>query len=130
MANSGEVAIGGVRSGLIGFGEEVTWRARHFGLSQTLTSRITLFERPHHFRDSMVTGAFKYFNHDHHFRADGKFTIMKDTFTFESPFGVIGRLLNVVVLTRYMSRLLSARAERLKAAVESEEWKEYLSPER
>lgn len=30
MAESGEQAIGGVTSGLIGLGETVTWRAKHF----------------------------------------------------------------------------------------------------
>lgn len=32
MKGSGESAIAGVTSGLIGEGEEVTWRARHFGV--------------------------------------------------------------------------------------------------
>lgn len=36
MAHSGERAIGGVTSGLIGLGEEVTWRARHFGIPFTM----------------------------------------------------------------------------------------------
>jgi hypothetical protein len=30
-AGTGERAVAGVTSGLIGLGEEVTWRARHFG---------------------------------------------------------------------------------------------------
>lgn len=32
MAQSREEAVGGVRSGLISLGEEVTWRAWHFGV--------------------------------------------------------------------------------------------------
>ena len=32
MAGSGETAVAGVTSGLIGLGESVTWRARHFGV--------------------------------------------------------------------------------------------------
>jgi hypothetical protein len=32
MARSGERAIAGVTTGQIGLGEEVTWRARHFGI--------------------------------------------------------------------------------------------------
>ena len=39
MADSGERAIGGVTSGLIGLGETVTWRAKHFGVPFTLRMR-------------------------------------------------------------------------------------------
>src|SRR4029077_18062390 len=57
-ASTGERAIAGRTSGLMELGDEVTWQARHFGFQQTLTSRITAFDRPWHFRDSMVRGAF------------------------------------------------------------------------
>jgi hypothetical protein len=46
MADSGERAIGGTTSGLIGLGETVTWRARHFGIPFTMTSKVTEWERP------------------------------------------------------------------------------------
>ena len=35
--------IAGVTSGLIGPGQEVTWRARHFGVWQSFTVRVTVF---------------------------------------------------------------------------------------
>ena len=66
-----EEAIAGVRSGLIGKDEEVTWRARHFGITQTLSSRITGFQRPSYFRDEMTTGVFKAIKHDHVFQLYG-----------------------------------------------------------
>jgi len=40
------VALGGVTSGLIGMGQRVTWRAKHLGVWQTLTSEITAMEPP------------------------------------------------------------------------------------
>ena len=64
---TGERAIAGVTSGLLELGDEVTWRARHFGIWQSLRARITIFDRPRHFRDSMVSGAFRRFDHDHFF---------------------------------------------------------------
>lgn len=39
--STGERAVAGVTSGLIGQDEEVTWRARHFGVWQSLTVRVT-----------------------------------------------------------------------------------------
>ena len=64
-AGTGERAVGGVTSGLIGAGQEVTWRARHFGVWQSLTVRITAFERPTHFADAMLRGAFRRMEHHH-----------------------------------------------------------------
>jgi hypothetical protein len=54
-----ERAVADVTRGLIALGEEVTWEARHFGIKQRLTVRITRFERPARFQDMMVSGAFK-----------------------------------------------------------------------
>ena len=73
-----EEAIAGVRSGLIGKGQQVTWKAKHFRIRQTLISKITEFEYPVHFRDEMLKGAFRVLKHDHFFvESDGQ-TIMHD----------------------------------------------------
>ena len=126
-AATGEEAIAGVTQGLIGMGESVTWHARHFGIRQTLTSRITAFDRPHHFRDEQVRGAFAGFTHDHFFTPDGRGgTLMRDVFAFRAPLGVLGRLAEALVLTRYMRRLLETRAEIVAAAAEGEGWRRYL----
>ena len=127
MSSSKEQVIAGVTSGLIALGEEVTWRARHFGIWQKLTAKIIEFDRPYHFRDVMVRGAFKAFTHDHDFSSENARTIMKDVFVFESPMGILGHVANVTFLTRYMTDLLSTRAQHLKLTAESDEWKKYLS---
>ena len=44
--HTNEEAIAGKTSGLIGMDESVTWRAKHFGIYQELTSKITEFDRP------------------------------------------------------------------------------------
>lgn len=54
MRSSGERAIAGVTSGRIGPGEQVTWRARHFGVRFRMTSRITAYERPSRFVDEQL----------------------------------------------------------------------------
>ena len=115
---TGEKAVAGKTSGLIGLGETVTWRARHFGIWQTLTSKITEFDRPNLFVDEMVNGAFKSFRHEHHFTTSGRQTIMKDVFEFESPFGILGKIFNKLILTRYMTKLLLERNRVIKATAE------------
>ena len=114
-----EKAIGGVTSGLIGPGEEVTWQATHFGIRQKLTSLITAFEYPYFFRDEMVSGPFKSIKHDHDFEEKDGITIMRDRFEFESPMGVLGKLFNRIVLKKYITSLITQRNLVLKAHAES-----------
>ncbi|GAA4930388.1 SRPBCC family protein [Mucilaginibacter defluvii] len=114
-----EEAIAGRTSGLIGMGETVTWRARHFGIRQTLTSKITAFNRPWHFTDEMVRGAFKSFRHEHWFTQTNGQTTMKDIFYFEAPLGWPGWLLGRWILKRYLTNLLIKRNEVIKQVAES-----------
>jgi ligand-binding SRPBCC domain-containing protein len=96
----------------------VTWEARHFGIRQRLTARISRFERPAVFEDTQVRGPFASFRHVHEFVPRPGGTEMIDTFTFASPLGPIGEVFDRVVLTAYMRRFLRARADALKAMAE------------
>jgi ligand-binding SRPBCC domain-containing protein len=120
-----ERAVAGVTRGLIGMGDEVTWEARHFAVRQRLTVRITGFERPSRFQDVMVSGAFKSMKHNHDFIAQPPGTLMVDRFEFESPFGILGRMVDRVFLFAYMRRFLIRRNQVLKNLAESEDWRKY-----
>ena len=126
VSSTGERAVGGVTSGLIGPGEEVTWRARHFGIWQSLTVRITEFERPRHFADVMRRGAFRRMEHHHYFEVARDGTIMRDVFSFQSPLGVLGRAADRLLLSRYMRSFLIARNRVIKATAESDSWKRFV----
>ena len=117
MSRYHERAVAGVTSGLIGPGEEVTWRARHLLLPFTLTSRITRFDRPRSFRDSMVRGSFTRFDHDHLFEQGGGGTQMTDVVVYELPYGLLGRAADVVVRRRLLA-VLTARQAAVKHAAE------------
>ncbi len=121
------LAAGGVTSGLVGMGQRVTWRAKHFGVWQRLTSEITAMDRPAYFQVTMIQGAFRFMQDDHLFRslASGQ-TEMKDVFTFAAPLPVLGRLAEIAVLRRYMQSLLRERNAAIKKIAESEEWRGYL----
>jgi len=117
-----EEAIDGVTSGLINLNESVTWRAVHFGITQTLSTKITEFESPIFFVDEMINGAFKAFRHEHHFKAIENGTLMTDRFDYKSPFGIIGKLVDYIVLKRYMVNLLTKRNNAIKEFAESDKW--------
>ena len=114
-----ERAVAGVTKGLIGMDGEVTWEARHFGVKQRLSVRVTAFDRPNHFRDVMISGAFASMVHDHLFNEHPDGTLMKDRFEFISPFGYVGRIVDWLFLTSYMRRFLIRRNVVLKQFAES-----------
>jgi ligand-binding SRPBCC domain-containing protein len=113
MAQSREEAVAGVRSGLISLGEEVTWRAWHFAIPIRMTSRITQMEAPDYFVDEQVKGPFRRFRHVHEFSEDAAGTTMVDRIEFAAPFGPIGRLVEKLVLARYLQRLIETRNRHL-----------------
>lgn len=122
-----EQAIAGKTSGLIGMNESVTWRAKHFGIYQNLTSKITEFDRPKYFADEMVSGAFKGFKHEHHFAESNGGTLMTDIFDYKLPFGILGKLADKLFLEKYMTELLTERNRIVKEFAESKKWKEIIT---
>jgi ligand-binding SRPBCC domain-containing protein len=126
MEQTNEKAIAGRTSGLIQLGEQVTWQAKHFGLTQKLSVQITAFDAPHFFADEMVKGAFKSFRHEHHFKASSSGTLMTDLFDFEAPLGFLGQFANLLFLTKYMTQLLQKRNKTIQKIAESDRWKEVL----
>jgi len=110
MADSAERAIGGVTSGQISLGEQVTWRARHFGVPVRMTSEISELDAPAAFTDQQVKGPFKKFHHVHEFYdGGGEGTLMVDKIHFEAPLGPLGWLVERLVLGWYMPRLIRVR---------------------
>jgi ligand-binding SRPBCC domain-containing protein len=120
MQQSGERAIAGTRSGAIGLGEIVTWRARHFGIWFTMTSKITELERPARFVDQQVKGPFKTFVHEHRFESVGEGCRMTDTITVGSP--IFGRLAERIVLVPYLRHLISTRNRYLLVQLTGGRW--------
>jgi ligand-binding SRPBCC domain-containing protein len=121
-----ERAIAGVTTGLISGGEEVTWEAKHFGVRQRFKSKITSFDPPRYFQDSMVRGVFKRFVHDHMFAEEGGGTTITDRLEFEAPGGPLGRIVDRILLSSYLERFIRERNEVIKRVAESDGWREYL----
>ena len=125
-SRTNEKAIAGVTKGVIKLNETVTWEATHFGVRQKLKSVISLYNRPFHFRDEQVNGAFKHFKHDHFFETKNGLVMMTDRFEYASPFGIFGKLFNKIVLTNYLRKFLTKRNQMIKEYAEPGKWKEIL----
>lgn len=119
-AKTAERVVGGRKEGLFELGDSVTWEARHFGLRLRQGSTITRSEPPHMFVDEGTSGPLGHFRHMHQFVSEQGATLMVDTFEFELPLRLGGRLVELLVVERHMRRLLTDRAAYLKQQAEAD----------
>ncbi|MEV4576838.1 SRPBCC family protein [Nonomuraea jabiensis] len=123
MRGSREQAVAGVTSGVLSLGDQVTWRARHFGLTWHLTSTISAHVRPSYFVDEQVSGPFRHWRHAHTFEpahdSGVEATLMKDVVDFAAPAGPLGALADALVLRRYLTRLILLRNAYIKETTEA-----------
>lgn len=117
-AQTEEKAVGGVTDGKIGLGQTVTFEGTHFGMRQRLTVEVVEFERPWLFVDEMTEGRFKSFRHDHEFAPSNGGTMMRDTLTWISPLGIIGRIVDKLLIKRHLRHLVGKRNLMLKRIAE------------
>jgi len=127
--HSGEqaLAVGGITSGLPELSQQVTWRAKHFGVWQNLTSKFTAMQPPTYFQATMVKGIFRSMQADHYFRTlPSGATEMKDLFRVAAPLPILGPIAETLFLRRYMLALLRERNAVIKQIAESNDWQRYL----
>jgi len=120
-------AVAGRVSGLSKLGDWTTWSARFFGMRFRLITEMSAFDYPNSFSDTLRSGLFTHFGHVYTFEdLGGGQTRFTDTFSFQSPFGLLGGFVDRVVLRGRMKFVDEARAGEIKRLAESEEWKRYL----
>ncbi|GAC1605154.1 MAG: hypothetical protein NVS3B8_15920 [Chitinophagaceae bacterium] len=123
LAHTNEQAVAGTTSGLIGQDETVTWKATHLGKIRVMKVKISSMLAPQSFTDEMVIGDFKQMKHEHHFKSIQNGTLMIDLFSFESRYGVAGKIFNYIYLQRYLRKLLERRNLAIKEYAEGDKWK-------
>lgn len=114
LTHTSEKAIAGRTSGLIELDETVTWQGKHFGFNLTHQSKISEMHAYDSFTDEMLKGRFTSFVHYHYFEEEEGATIMIDEVHYETPFGLLGKLFDVLFLNRYLRKLIEKRNEAIK----------------
>jgi hypothetical protein len=128
-AGTGEKAVGGVTSGLIGSDGFVQWQGRQFGRTGIHTShidstRIDGWRPSSYFREVMVQGTFARFEHERHFALMDDGTRMRDEIRFSIP-GLLSGLSEKLV-RHHLIAILRQRNALIKQVAESEQWRRYL----
>ncbi len=122
----GMTPVEGKQTGLVVDGDRVLWRGIKFGFPQFHETLITCYERPSFFQDSMASGRFKSFHHDHHFQVIAGHTHVYDVVRFSLPFGPLGKLVAKQIVIPHILRLLRERHRMIKRIAEGDDWKQYL----
>lgn len=125
--DTNEKAIAGITSGLINENETVTWQARHLYKTRRFTSKITVMKKSDHFTDEMISGDFKSYRHEHHFKTTANGTLMIDMISFECPYGFIGKLFSAFYLKNYLEKFLIHRNKIIKEYAETAKWNAILN---
>ena len=126
-ASTNEEAVAGITTGLIRLNETVTWQAVHLFKKRKMTVKITEMEASQYFKDEMIKGDFKSFQHQHYFKTVAEGTEMMDILNFKSPFGLLGKLVDFIFMERYLYHFLSIRNAKIKQFAEGENWKKLLA---
>lgn len=66
-------------------------------------------EAPDYFVDEQIKGPFRQFRHVHEFSHHDGVTTMVDRIWFAAPLGSLGRLVEKLVLERYLKKLIETR---------------------
>ena len=122
------VAEGGATrtTGLVVGGDRIYWKGWQLGMPLYHVSLISAYEPHRFFQDTMVTGWFRFFQHDHEFTEIAGHVLLKDTIRFSMPLGPLGRWYGRKIMVPHIRGLLMRRFQLLKQIAESEEWRKYL----
>lgn len=94
-------------------GAEFDYTIRWLGVPIPWRGRIADYHRPERFTDIQVRGPYRSWVHLHVFRPVPEGTLMKDTVTYEVPYGQAGRLVHRLLIRRQLEDIFRYRAIRI-----------------
>jgi ligand-binding SRPBCC domain-containing protein len=115
-----EVAIAGITTGIINKNETVTWKGKHFGVFLTHQSVISEMIFPTYFVDEQLKGNFKSFKHQHFFEQKENYVEVTDILEYETPFGILGKLFDRLMLKKHLTNFIIHRNSVLKNLTEKQ----------
>ena len=92
----------------------ITYEVRPFlGIKMNWVTEITQVKAQQFFIDDQLAGPYKYWHHEHHFRATEKGVEMTDILHYAAPFGFIGSLAELLFVNRQVQQIFSFRKQKL-----------------
>ena len=95
-------------------GATIDYRLRVFGIGIGWRTRIECWELGKCFVDSQVRGPYRAWWHEHHFFDDGGRTVMEDRVYYAVPLGILGRLVNRLIVAGQLRSIFTYRAAAIR----------------
>ncbi|MEN9549533.1 MAG: hypothetical protein RIR12_2124 [Bacteroidota bacterium] len=116
-------AVAGTTTGVLEKDDTVTWKARHVFKTRVLKIKVTQLEKHSLYTYEQVEGDLKWMRNEYYFKPCDNGTILINIFSFETKYGMIGRLINTIYLTNYIKHLLEQQNAVIKQTAETDKWK-------
>jgi ligand-binding SRPBCC domain-containing protein len=84
-------------------------KVKKFGLTLQWVADISEVEPPHRFVDTARKSPFKFWRHTHEFLPGQGCTILRDTVDYKMPFGILGKLVNSVLIEADVRKMFAFR---------------------
>ena len=88
------------------------------GIPMTWVTEITHVEEKKYFIDVQLSGPYKVWHHEHHFKEVEDGVEMTDILHYSLPMGFLGRILNFLWIGREVRRIFEYRKGRLEEVTE------------
>jgi uncharacterized protein (TIGR01777 family) len=92
-------------------GAVIDYRVRIARVPVRWRTRIERWEPERGFVDVQEKGPYRFWRHEHTFRADGPRTVMEDRVWYAPPLGIVGRLVNRLFIEATLRRIFQYRDE-------------------
>ena len=84
-----------------------------FGVPVKWVTRIAVFDPPHRFVDIQEQGPYRLWRHEHTFESLNGHTLMRDRVEYEMPFGLIGDVVQRLVVASQLQKIFEYRTRKL-----------------
>lgn len=93
----------------------VVYRVKPFaGIGVNWVTEITHVHEPNFFVDEQRFGPYRFWHHQHHFRAIKNGVETEDLVHYALPFGVFGRIARALVVRKQLDRIFEFRREAMR----------------
>jgi len=92
----------------------ITYKIKPFlGIPMNWVTEITQIKKGQFFIDDQRSGPYKFWHHQHHFRATKNGVEMTDILHYAAPFGFIGKLVELIFVNRQVHQIFNYRKKKL-----------------
>ena len=84
------------------------------GIPTKWVSKISKVEEKKFFIDEQLSGPYKKWHHEHHFRQVDEGTEIIDIITYQIPFGLLGKIVHPFIVKKKLESIFNYRNEAIK----------------